>query len=280
MRRGLLPLTGRRGGPTLPVMRNYTLAPWILGLGILGAWQAVCAAGLIPAFMLPSPVRVAAALADDLPLLAAHTAYTLSEAVCGLGLALLAAFALALAMDASGLLKAALGPLLLLTQTVPAVALAPLLILWLGYGAAPKIALVFLTCFFPLTLNLASAFAAADADEINLLASMGASRAQLYRYIKLPSSLGPFFAGLRTAASYAIIGAVIAEWLGGEAGLGVYMIRVRKSYSFDRMFAAIFVVVILTLALLKAVGLAENLMTPWRRQRPFPRRRARATLQL
>jgi ABC-type nitrate/sulfonate/bicarbonate transport system permease component len=167
-------------------------------------------------------------------------------------------------MDANKTVKAALSPLLLLTQTMPTVALAPLLILWLGYGAAPKIALVFLTCFFPLTMALSGAFADADEDALRLLKAMGAKKAQLYRYIKIPESAGAFFSGLKVSASYAIIGAVISEWLGGDAGLGVYMIRVRKSYSFDKMFAAIFVVSFLSLALVKVVELVERASMPWR----------------
>ncbi|GHU12694.1 nitrate ABC transporter permease [Spirochaetia bacterium] len=246
-------------------MRKADAAAAILPiLGIIALWQAAAASGLVPAFMLPGPLRVLAALRDDRLLLAGHLLRTLAEAGAGLALALGAGFLLALLMDSSGLAKRALHPLLLLTQTMPTIALAPLLILWMGYGSAPKITLVFLTCFFPLTLGLAGAFAQADEDALRLLRSMGASRAQLYRYIKIPSSAPAFFSALRVSSSYSIIGAVVAEWLGGEAGLGVYMIRVRKSYSFDRMFAAILVVTLLSLALVKIVGLVEKAAMPWK----------------
>jgi ABC-type nitrate/sulfonate/bicarbonate transport system permease component len=215
--------------------------------------------------MLPGPARVLGALAGDFPLILGHLGYTLGEAAAGLGLALAFSFVLAVVMDLSPLLKRSAAPLLLLTQTMPAVALAPLLILWMGYGQAPKIALVFLTCFFPMTVGLLGAFAAADGDELRLLKSMGAKGFDLYRYIKIPGSAGAFFAGLRISASYSIIGAVIAEWLGGEAGLGVYMIRVRKSYSFDKMFAAILVTALLSLVLIKLVELLEKIAMPWTR---------------
>jgi ABC-type nitrate/sulfonate/bicarbonate transport system permease component len=227
-------------------------------------WQAVSASGLVPGFMLPGPLRVLSALWGDRSLIAGHLLVTLTEAGAGLALALAVAFVLAVTMDLSRLLREALNPILLLTQTMPAIALAPLLILWMGYGFAPKIALVFLTCFFPLTLGLLGAFAEADEDTIKLLKSMGASRPQLYRYIKLPSSTGAFFSALRVSASYSIIGAVISEWLGGEAGLGVYMIRVRKSYSFDKMFAAILVVALLSLSLIKLVDIIEKAASPWK----------------
>jgi ABC-type nitrate/sulfonate/bicarbonate transport system permease component len=222
--------------------------------------------GLIPGYMLPGPARVTAAFVADFPLLMRHLWRTLLEAMAGLALAIAASFALALVMDANRFLKQSVTPLLLLTQTMPVIAIAPLLILWMGYGAAPKIALVFLTCFFPMTIGLLGAFAQADTDAIRLLQSMGAARRQIYQYIKLPQSLPAFFSGLKISSSYSIIGAVIAEWLGGDAGLGVYMIRVRRSYSFDKMFAVILLTSVLSLALIKLVSIIERAAMPWRKQ--------------
>jgi len=236
----------------------------VLGVAFILLWQLVCALGIVPPYMLPSPVQIIRSAVKDSPLLAAHLLQTLKEAFAGLFLALVFSFFLAVFMDSIRFLKETFTPILTLTQTMPAIALAPLLILWMGYGSAPKIALVFLTCFFPLTIGLLGAFAHADEDELKLLKSMGANRFQLYRYIKLPQSLGAFFSALKISASYSIIGAVIAEWLGGEAGLGVYMIRVRKSYSFDRMFAAIVIVSLLSLGLIKLVECIERLAMPWR----------------
>jgi ABC-type nitrate/sulfonate/bicarbonate transport system permease component len=228
-------------------------------------WQFAGMSGIVPPFMLPSPARVLSAIAGDAPLLAFHLGRTLTEAAAGLALALAVSFILAVLMDFFSFIKEALSPLLTLTQTMPTIALAPLLILWMGYGSAPKITLVFLTCFFPLTMGLLGAFAGADEDELRILKSMGANNIQLYFYIKIPQSLGAFFSGLRISASYSIIGAVISEWLGGDAGLGVYMIRVRKSYSFDKMFAAIIVVALLSLCLMKIVELVEKAAMPYLR---------------
>jgi ABC-type nitrate/sulfonate/bicarbonate transport system permease component len=213
--------------------------------------------------MLPGPIEVGRALLSDLPLIARHTGRTLFEALLGLALGVTAAFPLALAMDAMRRIKAAATPVLLLTQTIPVIALAPILVLWLGFGAAPKTALVFLTCFFPVTIALLDGLAGADADAIRLLRSMGASRMQIYRYIKLPGALGQLFSGVKISTTYAVAAAVIAEWLGGDAGLGVYMTRVRKSYSFDKMFAVIFVTASLSMALLKAVQALERRVMPW-----------------
>jgi ABC-type nitrate/sulfonate/bicarbonate transport system permease component len=236
---------------------------WVGIAALVVVWQGVSAAGLLPPYMLPGPLRVAAAFGRDFPLLMGHLGRTLFEALSGLFLSVAAALALATLMDANRFLKTAVSPVLLLTQTVPVIALAPLLVLWMGYGAAPKITLVFLTCFFPLTVGLLGGFAKADTDAVRLLQSMGADRVQIYRYIKLPGALGEFFSGLRISSAYSIIGAVIAEWLGGEAGLGVYMTRVRKSYSFDRMFAVILLVAVLSLALMKLVGGVVAAAMPW-----------------
>jgi ABC-type nitrate/sulfonate/bicarbonate transport system permease component len=213
--------------------------------------------------MLPSPLRVTAAFAADFPLLMRHLWRTLLEALIGLALAAAASFVLAITMDANRFLKQSLEPILLLTQTMPTIAIAPLLILWMGYGITPKIALVFLVCFFPMTIGLLGAFARADYDAIRLLQSMGASRRQIYQYIKLPQAMPAFFSGLKISGSYSIIGAVISEWLGGDAGLGVYMIRVRRSYSFDKMFAVILLTSVLSIVLIKCISVIERASMPW-----------------
>lgn len=244
--------------------RQFNWQPIIPIAALLLLWLLVSMSGAIPGFMLPGPVRVITAFTADFPLLMRHLSQTLLEALAGLSIAIAASFFLAIVMDANRFLKQSVTPLLLLTQTMPTIAIAPLLILWMGYGYAPKIALVFLTCFFPMTLGLLGAFAQADTDAIRLLQSMGASRVQVYRYIKLPQGLPAFFSGLKISSSYAIIGAVVAEWLGGEAGLGVYMIRVRRSYSFDKMFAVILLTSVLSLLLVKLVSLLEKIFITWR----------------
>jgi len=244
--------TGSRWQPLIPIAFLLLL------------WQILSMSGFIPGYMLPGPARVTGAFIADFSLLMRHLRRTLFEAMAGLALAVAASFALALVMDANRFLKQSVTPLLLLSQTMPVIAVAPLLILWMGYGSAPKIALVFLTCFFPMTIGLLGAFAQADTDAIRLLQSMGASRTQVYRYIKIPQGLPAFFSGLKISSSYSIIGAVIAEWLGGDAGLGVYMIRVRRSYSFDKMFAVILLTSILSLLLIKLVTLIEKRAMPWR----------------
>jgi ABC-type nitrate/sulfonate/bicarbonate transport system permease component len=235
-------------------------------IGLLVLWQALSMSKIIPGYLLPGPSRVVSAFVSDFPLLMRHLWRTLMEAMSGLAVAIAASFVLAIVMDANPFFKRTITPLLLLTQTMPTVAIAPLLILWMGYGYAPKIVLVFLTCFFPMTIALLGAFDQADADALRLLQSMGAKKRQLYRYIKIPGGLPGFFSGLKISSSYSIIAAVIAEWLGGDWGLGVYMIRVRRSYSFDKMFAVILLTSALSLLLIKAVSIIEGAAMPWKRK--------------
>jgi len=244
-------------------IRERTWQPLVPLVAIIALWQFLSTSGIIPRYMLPSPMRVITAFIADFSLLMYHLCYTLLEAMAGLALAIAASFLLAISMDANRFIKQSLNPLLLLTQTIPTIAIAPLLILWMGYGSAPKITLVFIFCFFPMTIGLLGAFERADTDAIKLLQSMGASRRQIYQYIKLPQALPAFFSGLKISGSYSIIGAVISEWLGSNAGLGVYMIRVRRSYSFDKMFAVIFLTSALSIVLIKLIEIIGKWAIPW-----------------
>ena len=169
-------------------------------------------------------------------------------------------------MDQFEPLYKAFYPLIVLTQTVPTVAIAPLLVLWFGYEMAPKVILIVITTFFPITVGLLNGFKSADKDSINLLRAMGASKLQIFKIVKLPGSLSQFFAGLRISASYAVVGAVISEWLGGFSGLGVYMTRVKKAFSFDKMFAVIFLISIISLLLMKCVDLLQKKCMPWEKE--------------
>lgn len=245
--------------------RNITnhLSAWILILLLLALWQVVCATGLMPPYLLPSPLQVARAFADDFPALMQNAGTTLGEAFLGLGIGVALAFLCAFLMDRSPILYRSVYPLLVITQTVPTVALAPLLVLWMGYGLAPKVTLVVIVCFFPITVALLDGFRAVDPDVVNLMRAMGAGKGQIFRYVKLPSAMPPFFSGLRVAVSYSVVGAVIAEWIGGFSGLGVYMTRVRKSFAFDKMFAVILLVSVISLALMKAVTLLRRACMPW-----------------
>ena len=239
------------------------LSPLIALAVMVLVWGTATGLQWVPAFMLPSPQAVVKAFVTDFPLLMQHASVTLTEASIGLLLGVVLAFLLATLMDCFSGLYQALYPLLVVTQTIPTIAIAPLLVLWQGFGMAPKITLVVITTFFPITVSLLDGYRDADADAIRLLHSMGAGRMQIFRYIKFPSALGSFFAGLKVSASYAVVGAVVAEWLGGFEGLGVYMTRVQKAYAFDRMFSVILLIVLISLLLMWGVTLLRKLSMPW-----------------
>lgn len=226
----------------------------------------LCSFEIVSKFMLPSPVDVAKAFVEDFPLLAENAKVTLIEAFIGLGLGVLIGFVLAVVMDRFNPLYKAFYPLIVITQTIPTVAIAPLLVLWLGYEMTPKVVLIVIVTFFPITVSLLDGFRSADKDAINLMRSMGASKLKIFRHIKLPSSLGPFFASLRISASYAIVGAVISEWLGGFNGLGVYMTRVKKAFSFDKMFAVIIIISAISLLLMAFVNVLQKKCMPWEKK--------------
>ncbi|MBR6645558.1 MAG: ABC transporter permease [Clostridia bacterium] len=231
---------------------------------LLLLWQTVCAVGVIPSYMLPSPLEVLRAFISEFPQLFENSLITLEEAFVGLFLGVSVGFAAAVLMDTFSVLYKAFYPLLVITQTVPSVAIAPLLVLWFGYEMTPKIVLIVISTFFPVTVGLLDGFRSVDKDAVNLLRSMGADRLQIFRYIKFPSALPQLFSGLRIAAAYSVVGAVISEWLGGFGGLGVYMTRVKKAFAFDKMFAVIFLISGISLALMALVGLMEKKCMPYR----------------
>lgn len=232
---------------------------------LLAGWQISVSSGIVPNYLVPTPLQVLQALVDDRELLTAHAGTTLLEAGIGLGLGVLLGFAAAVAMDRFETIYLALEPIVTISQTVPTIAIAPLLVLWLGYGLLPKIVLIVLTTFFPVTVSLVAGFRSVDPDVVDLMRTMKATRWQIFWHAKLPAASSQFFSGLKISATYAIVGAVIAEWLGGNSGLGVYMTRVRKSFSYDSMFAVIIVVSALSLVLMKLVDILQRLCTPWRR---------------
>ena len=235
-------------------------------VGLLVIWQLATDLKLVEGYMLPSPVSVVKAFIAEFPLLMENTAVTLGEAFLGLLFGVALGFVMAVLMDRFERVYQAFYPLMVLTQTIPAVAIAPLLVLWFGYEMAPKVILIVITTFFPIAVGLLDGFRSADRDAVNLLRSMGAGRFQIFCYIKFPGALGRFFSSLRISASYAVVGAVISEWLGGFSGLGVYMTRVKKAYSFDKMFAVIFLISAISLVLMWGVDLLQKKCMPWERR--------------
>lgn len=249
------------------IWTRRVVPPAVAVLALLVLWQALVSLEVVPRFMLPGPVDVARALVSEWSLMVPHAAVTLAEALLGLAIGVAVGFVMAMLMDTFDVLYRAFSPLITVSQTIPVVAIAPVLVLWCGYGMLPKVLLVILTTFFPVATALASGFKQVSQDQLDLMRTMGASRWQTFVQVKIPAAAEGFFAGLKISATYAIVGAVVAEWLGGFEGLGIYMQRVRKSYSYDSMFACVVLTSALSLLLLGLVDVLERVALPYKRAR-------------
>lgn len=232
-------------------------------IGILLIWQMICSFGHVPKYMLPSPQDVMLAFGADWQLLMSHAQVTLTETFLGLFFGIIIGFLMAAVMDRFELVRKILYPLIVHSQTIPTVAIAPLLVIWLGYQMLPKIVLIVLVVFFPIAVSLLEGFSSADRDAIDLMRSMGAGRMQIFRYVKLPNSLGHFFSALKISVSYAVVSAVVSEWIGGTQGLGCYMTRVRKSFASDKMFAVIILISVISLILIWLTTVLQRVCMPW-----------------
>ena len=230
---------------------------------ILIMWEMVVHAFVIPKYILPAPTQVVRALFADYALLFGHSIQTGIEAITGFLLAVLAGLALAVIMGLVPFVKRTFYPLLVISQTVPIMAVAPILIIWFGYGTMPKVIVVALVCFFPITVSLVEGLASVDQDMVKLLLAMGAKPWQIFKIVQFPGALPAFFAGLKISVTYSVMGAVIGEWLGASMGLGVYLTRSMHSFLIEKVFAAIVVIVVLSLLLFRLVSLCGRIMMPW-----------------
>ena len=236
-----------------------TLLPLLLLALLVGLWELGVRLTHTPLYILPAPSKVLSTFWSDLPTLLSHSATTLSETLLGLALATLLGVVMALLMDAFPNLRLALYPILVATQTIPVIVLAPIFIIYLGFGLAPKILTVVLMCFFPITIAFADAMAQQDIRRINLLRAMGAPPHQIYTLVKIPGALPSFFSGLKVAATYSISGAVVGEWLASSSGLGYYMLRVKNGYMLDKVFACVLMIALLSLLMTLSVRLLAYL---------------------
>ncbi|MBS4804655.1 MAG: ABC transporter permease [Clostridium sp.] len=243
------------------------LAPIIFVVLLLIIWQVVVTAGGIEKYIMPAPTDVIKVLVTEFKTMIPHILATLYEGMVGFLIAIVLSIILAIIMDRFSLVKKALYPVLVISQTIPTVALAPLFIIWFGFGALPKIIVVVIVCFFPIVISIVDGLEGVDKDLINHFKLMGASKLKVFLHLKLPYGMINFFSGMRIAATYSIMGAVIGEWLGGDKGLGVYMTRARSAYALDKMFAAIVIIVVISMAIFLLVSLMEKVFTPWNNER-------------
>lgn len=234
--------------------------PLILILLLVGCWELFVRLTHTPLYILPSPSKMLITFASELPTLLQHAKVTLSETLLGLLIATALASLIGIMMDAYSVLHKALYPILVMTQTIPVIVLAPIFIIYLGFGLAPKILTVVLMCFFPITITFADALQEQDLRRINLLRSMGAPAWKIYWIVKIPGALPAFFSGLKVSATYSISGAVVGEWLSSSSGLGYYMLRVKNGYMLDKVFASVLMVALLSLLMTIGVTLLAKLI--------------------
>ena len=254
------------------MLRRFARAvgpPVLLLTMLLVLWETwVRFAAVDPSVVAP-PSRVARALTGNAGVLLHHAATTLGETAVGLVVGAVLGVAVAILIAAVPLARRAIEPLLVTLQTVPPIVLAPILVLALGFGWAPRIVVVVLIVFFPVAIAAAGAFLTADSDQVDLIRSFGGSEVEVFRRVRLPGATPAIFDGLRIAAAYSVAGAAIAEQIGGaRSGLGLFIARSQRSFRADQVIAGVVVIAILSLIVYAAVSVIGHRATPWRAASP------------
>jgi len=247
------------------VTRSSLGPPAIVVALFLVTWELYARASGVSPFVLPPPSRVVASLWEFRGEAFRHLVPTVVETLAGFGVSIAAAVGAAIVMDRLPMVRRALAPLMIGSQTIPIVAIAPLIVVWFGFGFAPKILVVVLVTFFPITVALLDGFASTPAEATELMRSFGASSGQTFRKLRWPSGLPALFTGLRISATYAVIAAVIAEYVGATEGLGIWMVLSQRSFRTDLVFGAILLTAVLSIALFALVIVAERAVIPWYR---------------
>jgi putative hydroxymethylpyrimidine transport system permease protein len=235
-------------------------------LVLLGGWELYARAGGVSDLILPAPTQIADALWDDRGLLWSNLLVTAQEVALGILVALVLGFALAVLLHLSGTLRRSLYPLLIASQAVPVVIVAPLLVVWFGFGIVPKLAIIALVCFFPVVVTTLDALRAVDPDQLKLLRTLDASRWQAFRWAEAPAALPAALSGAKIAVAVAVIGAVFAEYVGSSEGLGHLMLQAIPQLETARAYAAVVVLAAFAVALFGALALAERRLVPWARR--------------
>jgi ABC-type nitrate/sulfonate/bicarbonate transport system permease component len=250
-------------------MKRWAL-PALLVAALIGAWQIATGTGALAdalhldPFLVPSPAEIAEALWQSRSLLAENAWVTLREILLGFACAVAAGLLFAIALHLSEALRLAFYPLLVASQTVPIVAIGPVLVVWFGYGIAPKLWIIALICFFPITVNTLDGLRSVDPETTKMMRTLDASRQQILRRVEAPSALPYFFSGAKIAVTVAVIAALFGEWAGAESGLGVLIRQDSAQLETARVFAAVLVLSVMAVALFGLLALAERRVVTWR----------------
>lgn len=238
-------------------LRSNIIPVFVMALLVL-LWQAAVDLFRIQPFILPGPIKVFKALYDERSLLLTHTLVTMREAFTGFGIAIVLGIIFGLLMGYFRHVRIALYPIFVISQTIPLIILAPLFAIWFGFGFLPKVLIVVLMCFFPITVTFTQDLIKSDEDMDNILKVMGASKWKSFRLARIPQALHGLFSGIKIAVTYSITGAVISEWVGAKEGLGIYMTRAMTSFRTAVLFADVAIIVVVSLVLYRLVEIVEN----------------------
>ena len=247
---------------TLIIARRWLPAA-LIGAAAIGAWEGLVAVNDVPSWKLPPPSAIAVEMWEARSMLASHTWVTLEEVLVGFTIALAVGVCLASLIALSPTLGRALYPPVIASETVPWIVIAPLLLIWVGYGMQHKVIVVALIALFPVVVNTVDGLRSTDPDMVSLLRTLGANRWQIFSKAQVPSSLPSLFSGIKIAVTASVIGAVVGEWVGSSEGLGYLAIRSKSQFLTDRVFASIFLLCLMGIVLFLAAALAERKLLPW-----------------
>lgn len=240
-------------------------APVFVILGLLVIWELVVQLAGIPLYVLPAPSDMMQSFVSELPTLLRHAAVTVMEALVGMAISFVVGILMGILIDAMPMFKKCIYPILVVTQTVPVIVLAPIFIIYMGFGYTPKILTVVLMCFFPIVVSFSDGLGEMNAGYLNLVRTYGGSKLQVYRIVKIPAALISLLSGLKVAATYSISGAVVGEWIASQSGLGYYLIRAKNGYMLDKVFACVLMIILLSLMMNGLVKLFGYIVLPTKR---------------
>jgi putative hydroxymethylpyrimidine transport system permease protein len=246
------------------------LPPILVVAGLVVLWQLAASWGVLAEalkledFLVASPAQIAETLWRDRALLADNALTTLSEILPGFACALAIGFGAALLLHLSATMRRALYPLIVASQTIPVIVIAPILIVWFGFGIGPKLAIIALICFFPIAVNTLDGLRGVDPETVRMMRTLDASRLAILRRVELPAAMPGFFSGAKVAVAVAVIGAVFGEWAGSSSGLGHLILQDNAQLETARMFASVVVLALIAAALFALVSLLERRVLRWR----------------
>lgn len=244
---------------TIDKIKSY-IYPFVTFISIILIWEFIVVINDIPQYIMPTPTDIIKVFGEDFANLKMNALVTLNESIFGFIFSILLALAIGTIMDFVPFIKKCFYPIMLVSQMIPTITIAPLLIIWFGFGSLPKIIMVMTTCFFPILINFVDGMENIDKDYINLFKTMDANKINTFIHLKLPMSLESLFTGLKISATYAFVAATVAEWLGGSVGLGVYMVRAKSAYALDKVFASTILVIIFSLIFVMVINILKKII--------------------